>query len=435
MYRARASTENQGTGDRDRDRGGGERAERGERGGRGGSPPPHHPHHHHHHPRRAVREQVKESIPAVVVGVLLLLVGSALLFWNEGRAVQTAQSLDEGYSSIQRVISANMVHEENNNKLVHVWGPLSTWPVLADEAYGVEINAVKLKRRVQMFQWIEEESSIRSEDTPGMPSDTSYSYSYAWRDKVVDSTAFSIPWGHDNPKTIPVESTIRVAETVSVGGYRLSPALKEEFFDFTSFSGDEQPEQGDVKLHGGMYYLTRDIYNPDIGDLRIQFYFAGRAGEMVSVVGQQRGDTLYPFPTLAGRELLIVRQGKLSVEEMFSLEHATNRGLTWGLRMAGWFLLFLGLSCLSHIVHSLVSTSPLLRDVIALGLGSANLTLSMTTSLIIVGGAWAVYRPGLALLILIVAALPFIRAAAKHSPRTAAGGLGGRRANGYRRAP
>lgn len=28
---------------------------------------------------------MKESIPAVVVGVLLLLVGSALLFWNEVR--------------------------------------------------------------------------------------------------------------------------------------------------------------------------------------------------------------------------------------------------------------------------------------------------------------------------------------------------------------
>lgn len=79
---------------------------------------------------------------------------------------------------------------------------------------------------------------------------------------------------------------------MSVGGYRLSPALKEEFFDFTSFSGDEQPEQGDVKLHGGMYYLTRDIYNPDIGDLRIQFYFAGRAGEMVRVgEGVERGGT------------------------------------------------------------------------------------------------------------------------------------------------
>lgn len=78
-----------------------------------------------------------------------------------------------------------------------------------------------------------------------------------------------------------------------------------------------------------------------------------------------------------------------------------------------------------------VVCSPLMRDVVALGLGSANLTLSMSTSLIIVGGAWAFYRPGLALLILIVAGLPFIRAAAKHKPSERSS----RRANGYRGSP
>lgn len=33
--------------------------------------------------RRPVREQVRESIPAVVIGVILILVGSGVLFWNE----------------------------------------------------------------------------------------------------------------------------------------------------------------------------------------------------------------------------------------------------------------------------------------------------------------------------------------------------------------
>lgn len=33
--------------------------------------------------RRPVREQVRESIPAVVIGVVLILVGSGVLFWNE----------------------------------------------------------------------------------------------------------------------------------------------------------------------------------------------------------------------------------------------------------------------------------------------------------------------------------------------------------------
>ncbi|XP_064101139.1 transmembrane protein 43 homolog [Macrobrachium nipponense] len=378
--------------------------------------------------RRPVGDQVRESLPAVIIGVVLILVGSGLLFWNEGRAVQTSRSLDEGYNSVVRVQSSSAVLEENNGKLVHVWGPISVLPLLTDDYYGVEISAIRLKRRVQMYQWIEEESSLRPEDTPEMPSDTSYSYSFAWRDKVVDSSAFNIPWGHENPTTIPVPTIVQTAENAKVGEYYLSPAIKESFVDFAAFSGDEQPEGGDVKLHGGMYYITQDIYNPDIGDLRIQFYFAGRAGEVVSIIGQQIGETLHPFVTSTGRELLIVHSGKRTVEEMFSSEHAQNRFLTWSLRLGGWFIMFLGLICVSNIVHSLVVCSPLLRDVVALGLGSANLTLSMSTSLVIIGGAWCIYRPGLALLILVVAALPFIRAAAKHQ-----GSLGQtRRSNGYR---
>nr|XP_053630585.1 transmembrane protein 43 homolog [Cherax quadricarinatus] len=384
--------------------------------------------HSTHYTRRPVHEQMRESIPAVVVGVGLLLMGSGLLFWNEGRAVQTSRSLDEGYNAVIRVASANVIHEENNHKLVHVWGTLSTFPVLTDDTYGVEINAVRLKRRVQMYQWIEEESSMRSEETPGMPTDTSYSYSFAWRDKVIDSSSFNIPWGHNNPTSIPVPSVIQVSENAKVGTYHLSPAIKEMFSEFISFSGDEQPEGDDIKLHGGMYYITRDIYNPDIGDLRIQFYFAGRAGEVVSIVGQQVGETLHPYLTTNGRELLIVHMGKRTVEEMFSTEHAQNRFLTWSLRVGGWFLMFIGLTCVSNIVNSLVLCSPLMRDMVALGLGSANLTLSMSTSLIIVGGAWAVYRPGLALLILVVAALPFVRAAVQHSTLE----MFSRRANGLR---
>lgn len=87
----------------------------------------------------------------------------------------------------------------------------------------------------------------------------------------------------------------------------------------------------------------------------------------------------------------------------------------------------------THLLISIFFTvicSPLLRDVVALGLGSANLTLSMSTSLVIIGGAWCIYRPGLALLILVVAALPFIRAAVKHQSTVGHS----RRPNGYRRS-
>ncbi|CAL4165990.1 unnamed protein product, partial [Meganyctiphanes norvegica] len=186
----------------------------------------------------------------------------------------------------------------------------------------------------------------------------------------------------------------------------------------------------EMKLHAGVYYLTRDIYSPEVGDLRVQFYYAGHVEETISVIGQQIGETLHPYMTSTGNHLLLLQPGTRTVEEMFASEHAQNRVLTWSLRLAGWFLMFLGLTCVSHIVNSLVSSSCLLREVVTLGLGSTNCTLSMSTSLVIIGGAWCVYRPGLALLILVVAALPFIRAAMNHN--TTEGTLT-QRTNGYRR--
>lgn len=82
-------------------------------------------------------------------------------------------------------------------------------------------------------------------------------------------------------RSIPVASVVQVADTAKVGEYHLSEPIKEKFNEFISFSGDDQPEGNDVKLHGGMYYITQDIYNPAVGDLRIQFYFSGRSGDVV----------------------------------------------------------------------------------------------------------------------------------------------------------
>ena len=42
-------------------------------------------------------------------------------------------------------------------QVVHISGTLSTAPSLRDFEYNIEIEAVRLKRRVQMFQWLEEE--------------------------------------------------------------------------------------------------------------------------------------------------------------------------------------------------------------------------------------------------------------------------------------
>ena len=77
------------------------------------------------------------------------------------------------------------------------------------------------------------------------------------------------------------------------------------------------------------------------------------------------------------------------------------------------YFLIKNLKILNSVIFS-VALYPLMRDIVAMGIGSATVTLSMSTSLLLIGGAWCFYRPGLALFILLVAAMPFLRGAMKY---------------------
>ncbi|HWN43032.1 MAG TPA: hypothetical protein VNW71_12480 [Thermoanaerobaculia bacterium] len=61
--------------------------------------------------------RLAESIKSVLVGLVLFVVSFPILFWNEGRSVKTARSLEEGSGAVVSV-SSDLVAPGNEGKLL-----------------------------------------------------------------------------------------------------------------------------------------------------------------------------------------------------------------------------------------------------------------------------------------------------------------------------
>ena len=103
--------------------------------------------------------RIGSSIKGILFGIIIFIVGFPLLFWNEGRAVRRAQTLAEGRGAVVSVAS-DKVDSANEGKLVHLTGMAQTDETLTDPEFKISAEkAIRLKRQVQMFQWVEHEET------------------------------------------------------------------------------------------------------------------------------------------------------------------------------------------------------------------------------------------------------------------------------------
>ena len=197
------------------------------------------------------------SFKGVIVGGVLFLAGSPLLFWNEGRAVKTAKALEEGESVCQSLPSADSVDVQYEGKLIHVTGTAATQDTLTDGLFtGISMKAMKLNRQVEYYQWVENESTREEKQVGGsVKKITTYSYSKKWVSEPEDSSSFKEA-GHDNivHYTGATDET-QTAQNVTMGAFSLTSsqigrisgskpvdlkdvALPEELNGRTSVSGN-----------------------------------------------------------------------------------------------------------------------------------------------------------------------------------------------------
>ncbi|XP_040851204.1 transmembrane protein 43 isoform X1 [Ochotona curzoniae] len=362
-------------------------------------------------------ERLSETSGGMFVGLTTFLLSFYLIFTNEGRALKTATTLAEGLSLVVTPESIHTVAPENEGRLVHIIGALRTSKLLSDPNYGVHLPAVKLRRHVEMYQWVESEESREYTEDGQVKKETRYSYNTEWRSEIVNSKNFDREIGHKNPSAMAVESFTATAPFVQIGRFFLSAGLIDKVDNFKplSLAKLEDPHV-DIIRRGDYFYHSENPKYPEVGDLRVYFSYAGLSSDdadlgpahVVTVIARQRGDQLVPYSTKSGDTLLLLHHGDFSAEEVFRREQKSNSLKTWGLRAAGWMAMFMGLNLMTRILYTLVDWFPVFRDLVNIGLKAFAFCLATSLTLLTVAAGWLFYRPLWALFLGSLALVPII---------------------------
>ncbi|MBI1374465.1 MAG: hypothetical protein GC159_17245 [Phycisphaera sp.] len=337
------------------------------------------------------------SLMGGLIGLLLLVVSFPVLFWNEGRAVQTAKSLEEGQGAVVAV-KADTVDPANEKKLVHLTGTATTDSTVKDSVFGVAATALRLKREVEMYQWTEEQHERREKTVGGGERKyTEYIYDTQWVDHHVNSSNFDSKHraGHENPASMPYESAGFNAEKVTLGAFTLADSQVGmiDKYEHLPAKVDTLPDdlKGKLKEDGGGFYMGESPSSPAVGDVRIRFEVVKPTA--VSVIAQQVGESFQPYQTKAGDSLNMLEMGTMDAAMMFKVAQDRNKMLTWILRGAGAFMMFLGLVMMMGPLHTFFDVIPFVGNIVGGVTAIAAGILAVSMSSITIGVAWVFYRP------------------------------------------
>lgn len=345
------------------------------------------------------------SIKGVLVGLILFFVAIPLLFWNEGRSVKTYRSLKEGAAAVT-TIPVDSVNAAQEGTLVHLTGQATTESVLNDQDFGISDNAIKLSRRVEMYQWVEEkDSETKKKLGGGEETVTTYRYEKEWSDDDIDSGDFKHPEGHINPSEWTWTSEEWVASPVRVGAFELSDGLVSQIDNYEDYDAKAEtlPEslRERVKSRMGGYYVGADPEKPEVGDLRVSFSVV-RSGP-VSIVARQEGSVLKSYQTKAGDAIEMLSTGERTSAEMFKAAQDANKFITWLIRLAGFFMMFIGLAMIMKPLSVLADVVPFIGNIVGFGTGLFAFLIALVVSLVTIAIAWIVVRPVLGIGLLVAA--------------------------------
>ena len=362
------------------------------------------------------------SLKGILVGLALFVGATILLWWNEGRAVKTAKMLKAAETECVDVASIASLDPALDGKLIHATAVAKTDDVLTDPDYGLSVNAIRLVRDVEYYQWVEHSTSeTKDKIGGGQETTTTYTYSKEWVSGPVNSGEFKDPeyQGKNYVRTTVPDRSV-TAQKVDFGAYVLPPALVGAIPASTSVNVPESVANGvDVFVDGSTVYYGEQPQTPAIGDVRVSFTQAD--GGTASILAQVTGNTFESYKHKNGKSLMVLKMGEHSQESMFESEKAANKAILWIVRILGIILVIVALRMTFSILVTILKVLPFLANIASVGVNLVTGLVGFIWSLLVIMIAWVVYRPLLAVaLALVIAALVyFLISKSKKAPAAA----------------
>lgn len=344
--------------------------------------------------RTSYGSRLKNSLGGIGTGFLMLIAGTILLWWNEGRAVKTTKMLKEAQGQVVEMADISKVDPAFEGKLVHAVGLAETADSLFDSQFNVGVRGIALHREVEYYQWVENSKTETKDKIGGaQETTTTYTYELQWTPGPVDSGNFHDPDYKDkNSVKQNVDNLDRYAQDVSFGAYKLSPSQIKSV-------GGEEPLYVDGESN--VIYIGDDRSNPKVGDVRITFTKV-MPGQ-ITVVSTINGNSFVPFKAKNGKEFSALRRGDVPQEQIFEDAHQANKIWLWVLRFLGFFLVAAGLKGIFNIIETLFKVLPFLANIIGWGVNLVCNLVAFVWTLVVVAIAWIAYRPILGISLLVVA--------------------------------
>lgn len=337
------------------------------------------------------REKKKSAGP--LAGILMIVIGIFILWKNEGNDVKNIKTIEEARNVLVNV-SSDKVDSANEGKLVSTNGKLEIGDeYLVDSTFGLQSpKTAKLVRKVEMFQWIEEEH----EDDEGY---VTYTYKKEWKSTLVDSSSFSDST-KVNPTSMPYEEEVFYANTVSLGAFTISDAQKALLDTKAVVTlGDT------ISIPAGYYKVNNyissveNLGNANVGDVRISFVYNN--DKEISILAKQSGSSFLPYESEQGKTLFRVESGVMTGDDIINVVEKENNILKWVLRILGVFLNMAGFAALLSPIAFLVKWIPLLGNGIAKFIGWIGCLVGLIVSFIVIAIAWLFFRPLVAILMFV----------------------------------